>query len=102
MSVYALLLPGWDQLSTWGADHDYLYAQVTRNGNSDDNGPDFWITPPRYPVFRHPRELGKAISQVTAADLRTVLRAMAVGAGMHADAFGLASETQPPPASRQP
>lgn len=39
MSVYALLLPGWDQLSIWGADQDYLYAQVTRNDNSDDDGP---------------------------------------------------------------
>lgn len=101
MSVYALLLPGWDQLSIWGADQDYLYAQVTRNGNSDDDCPDFWITPPRYPVYRHPRELGQAISQVTGTDLSTVLRAMATGAGMHAAAFALASETHPAAGQRQ-
>lgn len=101
MSVYALLLPGWDQLSIWGADQDYLYAQVTRNGNSDDDGPDFWITPPPYPVFRHPRELGQAISQVTGTDLPAVLSAMAIGAGMHADAFALANEIHAPACQRQ-
>ena len=101
MSVYALLLPGWDQLSIWGADQDHLYAQVTRNGNSDDDGPDVWITPPRYPVYRHPRELGQAISQVTGTGLSAVLNAMATGAGMHADTFAVASETQPSAGQRQ-
>ena len=101
MSAYALLLPGWDQLSIWGADQDYLYAQVTRNGNSDDDGPDFWITPPRYPVCRHPRELGHAISQVTGTDLPAVLNAMATGAGMNAHAFALASEARPAAEQRE-
>lgn len=88
MNIYALLLPGWDQLSTWGADDGYLYAHVTRNGHTDDDGPDFWITPPGHPVYRHPRELGQAISKVTGADLVAVLGAMATGAGMCVDAFG--------------
>lgn len=50
MSIYALLLPGWEQFSTWGAEDGCLYAHVTRNGHADD-GPDFWITPPRYPIY---------------------------------------------------
>jgi hypothetical protein len=79
MSVYPLLLPGWEQTSTWGHDIDHLYAQVTRNGVSDDDGPEFWITPPRYPVCHLEHELAAAISQVTGVEQELVLRAMTAG-----------------------
>ncbi len=39
MGMYRLLLPGWDALSTWGLDHDYFFAQLTRNGHSEDKRP---------------------------------------------------------------
>lgn len=79
VSIYALFLDGWDELSTWGDDGDNLYAQMTRNGNSDDDGPGFWITPPEYPTVTQPEELAHLVSQVTNAQVDTVLNAMAEG-----------------------
>lgn len=82
MSVYPLLLPGWEETSTWGHDIDHLYAQVTRNGVSDDDGPEFWITPPSYPPYQLEPELAAAISQVTGVELELVLRAMTAGTNL--------------------
>lgn len=82
MSIHALQLPGWEESSTWGADADpatggrYFYAQLTRNGHSDDDGPEFWVTPPQYPVYRTAAELAAAIGRVTITEPATVLRAM--------------------------
>jgi hypothetical protein len=56
-SIYPLLLPGWEDLSTWGIDTDYFYAQLTHNGRSDDDGPDIWITSPNCPICRTAHEL---------------------------------------------
>lgn len=39
MSIYAFHLQGWEELSTWGHDDDVYYAQLTRNGASDIDGP---------------------------------------------------------------
>jgi hypothetical protein len=52
------------------------YAQLTRNGNSDDNGPDVWITPPTWPVMHLPDTLAQAIARSTGADLAAVRTAM--------------------------
>jgi hypothetical protein len=60
------LLPGWEQTTTWGHDIDHLYAQVIRNGVSDDVGPEFWITPPRYPAYNHEHELEFVLCAMTA------------------------------------
>jgi hypothetical protein len=79
MSIYPLLLPGWEDLSTWGIDADDFYALLTRNGHSDDNGPDLAITPANHPTCRTAHELGTAIAQATGAQPATVLHAMAAG-----------------------
>lgn len=86
MSIYGLSLDGWDELSTWGFDtplghsaDGYFYAQLTRNGNSDDDGPDIWITPPDFPVIRTSEELAVVIADATSADLSAVYAAMHVG-----------------------
>ncbi|WP_202902320.1 hypothetical protein [Salinispora pacifica] len=78
MSIYAVLIDGWDHRSTWGWDDGTrsLYAQLTRNGNSDDNGPDVWITPPATPRILLPEALAKAIAHVTGTNLATVHAAM--------------------------
>lgn len=78
MSVYPVFLDGWDQHSIWGWDSSIpsYYAQLTRNGNSDDNGPDIWITPPVYPQMMLPETLAAAIAAATGADLNTVQTAM--------------------------
>jgi hypothetical protein len=79
-SIYPLFLNGWEDTSTWGDDDDYLYAQLTRNGVPDTNGPEYWITPPHYPAARTTTELAQLIANVTTADAPTVLRGMAFGA----------------------
>ncbi len=79
MSIFPLLLSGWDELSTWGEEDDYLYAQVTRNGLSDDEGPQFWITPPAHAIYRTVPELAAAVSHVTGVDRSAVLGDMAAG-----------------------
>jgi hypothetical protein len=89
MSIYPLLLDGWDDTSTWGEDGGYLYAQLTRNGVADDNGPEVWITPPRYPVVYTAPELARVIAQATAIDQQAILHGMATGA-----ALGRASHTE--------
>jgi hypothetical protein len=79
MSIYPLLLQGWDDASTWGEDNGHLYAQLTRNGVSKD-GPEFWITPPRYPAVLIAADLAQVVAQATACGQETVLRGMATGA----------------------
>jgi hypothetical protein len=99
MSIYPLLLPGWEDLSTWGIDADYFYAQLTRNGNSDNDGPDFAITPSNHPTCRAAHELGAAISWVTGVEPATVLHAMAAGVDPHTRrGLGLPSAQPGPPA----
>jgi hypothetical protein len=80
MSIYPLLLEGWEDASTWGEDNGQLYAQLTRNGVSDDNGPEFWITPPRYPTARTVPELAHVIARATACGQEAVRHGMAAGA----------------------
>ena len=80
MSIYAFYLDGWEETSTWGEDQDYLYAQINRNGHDDTRGPQYWITPPHYPVLRTTRELAQIIASVTAAESSAVLQAMSEGA----------------------
>ncbi|AGL15149.1 hypothetical protein [Actinoplanes sp. N902-109] len=76
--IYPVLLDGWDQQSIWGWDSGMscYFAQLTRNGNSDDNGPDVWITPPAWPAMQLPDTLAQAIARATGADLATVSAAM--------------------------
>ena len=78
MSIYGFMLDGWDHQSTWGYDDGIgsLYAQLTRNGNSDDNGPDIWLTPPTIPAVRDPAQLARIIANATEADLADVHDAM--------------------------
>lgn len=79
MSIYPLFLDGWDDTSTWGEDGGHLYAQLTRNGVSDD-GPQFWITPPGYPVVRTAFDLARLIGETTACSSEEVLHGMSRGA----------------------
>lgn len=83
MTINGLLLQGWEDLSTWGYDSglDSYYAQLTRNGNSDDDGPDIWITPPRWPAIPHPDALARVIADATGTDVTTVHTAMDAGLG---------------------
>lgn len=82
MSIYALFLDGWEDTSTWGQDGGHLYAQLTRNGVSDDDGPEFWITPPGYPMVRTGPELARLIAEATACRSDEVLRGMSRGAAV--------------------
>jgi hypothetical protein len=82
MSIYPLLLEGWEDASTWGEGSGQLYAQLTRNGVSDDNGAEFWITPPRYPIVHTVPELAHVIAQTTACAQQTVLHGMGTGAAL--------------------
>ena len=80
MNIYPLLLEGGEDTSTWGEDSGQLYAQLTRNGVSDDNGPEFWITPHRYPAVHTVVDLSHIIARVTASGQDAVLRGMTTGA----------------------
>jgi hypothetical protein len=80
MSIRPLDLEGWDSLSTWGYDDlmGSYYAQLTRNGQSDDDGPEIWLTPPLVPVLRSQEELAALIAERTGAHLAAVRQAMAL------------------------
>ena len=80
MSIYAFYLEGWEETSTWGEDQDYLYAQINHNGHDDSHGPQYWITPPDYPIVRTTAGLARLIASVTATDPTEALRAMSIGA----------------------
>jgi hypothetical protein len=82
MSIYPLLLDGWEDVSTWGEDGGHLCAQLTRNGATDIDGLEFWITPPRYPVIHTVTELAHVIARATACGQETVLHGMATGAAI--------------------
>jgi hypothetical protein len=82
MSIYPLLLEGWEDASTWGEDNGQLYAQLTRNGVSDDNGPGVWITPPHYSAVHTVPELAHVVARATACGQQAVLRGMATGAAL--------------------
>jgi hypothetical protein len=101
MSIYMLDLPGWEGLSTWGWDDGLgcFYAQLTRNGNSDDNGPDVWITRGRYPLtITELTVLAPAIALATGVDVEQVEAAMNSGlaAAGRAPAFPAPPDTAPP------
>jgi hypothetical protein len=78
MSIRPLALQGWDELSTWGYDDQLasFYAQLTRNGNSDDDGPEIWLSPPRYPVLASEAQLRAAIAECTGTPVEDVARAL--------------------------
>lgn len=78
MSIHALLLQGWDETSTWGVDDGLYYAQLTRNGVSDADGPQIWIAPPQY-VVRGVTELMYTIAASTGAPVDVVDEAMSRG-----------------------
>jgi hypothetical protein len=77
MSINALWLPGWDHASTWGLDEmtDSYYAQLTRNGHSDDDGPEIWITPPSE-IVDSENQLARLIAERTGASLDNVQTAL--------------------------
>ena len=81
MSIYAVFLDGWDHRSTWGWDDGMgcFYAQLTRNGESDANGPGIWITPPTWPQATTATQLATLIAAATGADLHAVQVAMNEG-----------------------
>ena len=87
MSIYGLCLAGWEDLSTWGYDEAQgsLYAQLTRNTSSDDDGPDIWVTPPRFPVIRTSDGLASVIAAATGSALPVVYAAMNAGLEGHDD-----------------
>jgi len=87
MSIYGLCLDGWEDLSTWGYDEAQgsLYAQLTRNASSDDDGPDIWVTPPRFPVIRTSDGLASVIAAATGSALPAVYAAMNAGLEGHDD-----------------
>jgi len=76
--TWALLLPGWDDMSTWGYDSGTgsFFAQLTNNNSSDDDGPDVWITPGQYPVISNPGQLQTQIAGATGATASVVAEAM--------------------------
>lgn len=79
MSINALWLDGWDGLSTWGYDdpEQSYYAQLTRNGGSDDDGPEIWISTVRgWPPIGSPDVLADAIARCTGQPLQAVRTAM--------------------------
>ena len=54
-----------------------FYAQLTRNGHSDDDGPDVWITPgSSWPAIHHADVLAELIAEATGAPLQDVRAAM--------------------------
>ncbi|MEU3622807.1 hypothetical protein BS329_09635 [Amycolatopsis coloradensis] len=77
--MWALVLPGWESLSTWGYDSGIgsFFAQLPRNGNSDDDGPDVWITPGAgFPVVTSPAQLQALIASSTGTATADVTSAM--------------------------
>ncbi|MEV6349434.1 hypothetical protein [Actinoplanes sp. NPDC051851] len=52
------------------------YAQLTRNGRSDADGPEVWITPPTWPVMVNSLLLAHVIARVTETDFAIVKAAM--------------------------
>jgi hypothetical protein len=81
MSRYGLWLEGWDHSSIWGYDPplETFYAQLTRDGTSDDDGPEIWITPPTYPDVRSAGDLALLIAKATGAGLAAGRTAMDPG-----------------------
>lgn len=81
MSVHAFLLDGWDNASIWGFDVDHYYAQLTPNGVDDSDGPQIWISPPRY-VIGSVTELLRLIAHLIEVPADTVDEAMVRGLAM--------------------
>lgn len=74
-----MFLPGWEDLSIWGYDSGVssFVAQLTRNGNSDDDGPEVWITPgASYPVVASLALLQGLIANATSVAAADVAAAM--------------------------
>jgi hypothetical protein len=88
MSIYGLWLEGWEEQSTWGIDEPLatLYAQLSRNGHSDDYGrPQIWLSPPAHPVIQRSPQLARLIAEATGTALRTVYDAMNAGLDNHGE-----------------
>lgn len=94
MSIRAFLLDGWDHKSTWGLDGDSYYAQLTPNGVDDANGPQIWISPPKY-IIGGATELLYTIAKLIDVPVEEVDQAMARGLAMSGDGFSKAGYSCP-------
>jgi hypothetical protein len=83
-----------------GPRHRSPLRQITRNGVPDDDGPEFWITPPSYPVYRYEHELAAAISRVSGVEPEFVEHAMTAGVDLVAGRPFTMPAQVPAPATR--
>lgn len=101
MSIYAFLLDGWDDASTWGLDADHYYAQLTPNGVDQADSPQVWIGPPTY-LIRSATELVYTIAAVLDLPAEAIDEAMARGRsasrGEPVVPVSICGATQSPPA----
>ncbi len=79
--IYNLELAGWRRQSTWGWDpgQQSYYAQLTPDTSSREaewQGPEIWVSPPRYPAIPDPVVLAEAIAQATGVPLAIARQAM--------------------------
>jgi hypothetical protein len=79
--IYNLELAGWRRQSTWGWDpsQQSYYAQLTPDTSSREaewQGPEIWVSPPRYPTIPDPAALAEAIAQATGVPLAVARQAM--------------------------
>ncbi len=81
VSLYAFMLDGWEDVSTWGLDGHHYYAQLTPNGVDDADGPQVRIGPPTN-VVAGVTELIHDISVAIDQPLDLVDEAMARGVAM--------------------
>ncbi len=78
---YNLELAGWRRQSVWGWDPAQLsyYAQLTPDTSdreAESEGPEIWVSPPRYPTIPDPAVLAEAIAQATGVPLAVAKKAM--------------------------
>ena len=79
--IYNLELAGWGEQSIWGWDpsQESYYAQLTPDTSdreAESEGPEIWVSPPRYPVMPDPAALAEAIAGATRVSLTVAQRAM--------------------------
>jgi hypothetical protein len=79
--VYNLELAGWRRQSTWGWDpaQQSYYAQLTPDTSTREaewQGPEIWVSPPRYPAIPDPAALAEAIAQAAGVPLAVARQAM--------------------------
>ena len=77
MSLNPLALAGWENLSIWGYDErmDGYFAELTRNGGDDSNGPEVWLAP----AIPSEDALARLIAEKTGAAVPAVREAMDAG-----------------------